>query len=212
MDKKEPIKISLTMFLLIIAIIAIFVMGYFMYNLYNERTSTEENINNLNSQITILQDKINKKSEIATNTSENIKEDNILINNNSTNTTNVVTYNELKGKYEGIATNDTISGIVYLTLCENGMYHYENIVNTACASEGYYTFTENEITLHQIISCANDPGRTISSDIIKLKLNEDGTITDNELNTILKKKSNDVEEINICNTLKNSLKNNFLYY
>ena len=98
MDKKEPIKISLTMFLLIIAIIAIFVMGYFMYNLYKERTSTEENINNLNSQITILHDQINKKYEIKTIKSETIELE-LIINNSQNKRINLCLSENLDNQY-----------------------------------------------------------------------------------------------------------------
>lgn len=71
MEKKESIKVSLSTFFLIIAIIVIAVMGYFMYKIYNEKIETEEKVNSLNSQINTLQDKINKVSEITNNDNTN---------------------------------------------------------------------------------------------------------------------------------------------
>lgn len=78
MDKKEPIKISLSTFFLFIAIIVIIVMGYFIFKAFNDKTVVEEQNNNLNSQVNQLQEKINKVSEIANTT-------NSMNSNNSTN-------------------------------------------------------------------------------------------------------------------------------
>lgn len=80
MEKKEPIKVSLSTFFLIIAIIVIAVMGYFMYKLYNDKveetkkaTDLQTQVNSLNGTINDLQGKIDTISEtINTNkTSEN---------------------------------------------------------------------------------------------------------------------------------------------
>ena len=87
MEEKKVTKISLSTFLLIIAIIAIIVMGIFIYKLNNEKTieiqkSTElqSQVNNLNGTVSELQGKINSISEtINTNTSS--------ANNNVTNNT-----------------------------------------------------------------------------------------------------------------------------
>ena len=68
------------------------------------------------------------------------------------------------------------------------------------------------LILHQILSCANDPGATISNETINLKINDDSSITDNvSYNTVLKKSSSTVqEEIDICNSLKTRLDSNYL--
>ena len=81
MEKKEPIKVSLSTVFLIISIIIIGVMGYFIYKLYNDKnieankaTELEKKLENLNSTITDLQGKINSDNETisANNTNQNI--------------------------------------------------------------------------------------------------------------------------------------------
>ena len=94
MEEKNVTKISLSTFLLIIAIIAIIVMGVFIYKLNNEKTaeiqkSTElqSQLNNLNGTVSDLQGKINNISEtINTDTSalqKNTLSDNIQKDNNT---------------------------------------------------------------------------------------------------------------------------------
>ena len=94
MEEKNATKISLSTFLLIIAIIAIIVMGVFIYKLNNDKTaeiqkSTElqSQLNNLNGTVSDLQRKINNISEtINTDTSalqKNTLSDNIQKDNNT---------------------------------------------------------------------------------------------------------------------------------
>ena len=94
MEEKNVTKISLSTFLLIIAIIAIIVMGVFIYKLNNDKTaeiqkSTElqSQLNNLNGTVSDLQRKINNISEtINTDTSalqKNTLSDNIQKDNNT---------------------------------------------------------------------------------------------------------------------------------
>ena len=80
MEKKEPIKVSLSTVFLIIAAIVIAVMGYFIYKLYNKNIISEEKVNNLNSQINVLQGKIDKISEITKN---NTNYTNTTVNNST---------------------------------------------------------------------------------------------------------------------------------
>lgn len=70
MEEKKVRKISLSTFFLILAIIAIIVMGIFIYKLNNDKTveiqkSTElqAKVNSLNGTVSKLQEKINKLSE-----------------------------------------------------------------------------------------------------------------------------------------------------
>lgn len=70
MEEKKVTKISLSTFFLILAIIAIIVMGIFIYKLNNDKTveiqkSTElqAKVNSLNRTVSKLQEKINKVSE-----------------------------------------------------------------------------------------------------------------------------------------------------
>lgn len=80
MEKKEQIKVSLSIFFLIIAIIVIAVMGYFMHKIYNEKISIEE-VKSSNSQVATLQDKINKVSDITNNDNTNTTVNKSLVEN-----------------------------------------------------------------------------------------------------------------------------------
>lgn len=70
MEGKKPIKISLSTFFLILAIIVIIVMGMFIYKLNKDKTAEiqksaqlKEQVNNLNGTVSELQNKINNISE-----------------------------------------------------------------------------------------------------------------------------------------------------
>ncbi len=78
MEEKKITKISLSTFLLILAIIAIIVMGIFIYKLHNDKTneikkSTElqTQVNNLNNTINDLQGKINTISKTINSNNSN---------------------------------------------------------------------------------------------------------------------------------------------
>ena len=59
MSGKEPIKVSLATFFLIIAIIVIAIMGYFMYQLYTGKVVAEEKVENLNGEVAELEGTVN---------------------------------------------------------------------------------------------------------------------------------------------------------
>lgn len=78
MEEKNVTKISLSTFFLILAIIAIIVMGIFIYKLNNDKTaeiqkSTElqSQVNNLNGTVSQLQEKINTISETINSSTQN---------------------------------------------------------------------------------------------------------------------------------------------
>ena len=82
MSGKEPIKVSLSTFFLIIAIIVIIVMGYFMYQFYNEKVIATKESAELKTQVDNLQGKIDTISQtINSNNSE--ENDNTSVSNNS---------------------------------------------------------------------------------------------------------------------------------
>ena len=95
MEEKNVKKRSLSTFFLILAIIAIMVMGIFIYKLNNDKTaeihkSTElqAKVNNLNGTVNDLQEKMNTISEIinsntnAVETSTNNSDNNVAITEN----------------------------------------------------------------------------------------------------------------------------------
>ena len=71
MEDKKGIKISLSTFLLIIALIVIIIISYFMYKLYNEKNIQTQEVSNLNSQISNLENSLNKLQSDVDEKSEN---------------------------------------------------------------------------------------------------------------------------------------------
>ena len=89
MDKKEPIKISLSTFFLILAIIAIIVMGAIIYKLNNDKTAEtqksaelQSQVNSLSGTVSDLQGRMNNISETINSNTNNAEAQN---NNSSHN-------------------------------------------------------------------------------------------------------------------------------
>lgn len=78
MKEKEAIKISLSTFFLILAVIAIVIMGYFIFILNSEKNSETEKVSKLNNQISELEEKSSNLQEKIDNISNTI-------NSNTTN-------------------------------------------------------------------------------------------------------------------------------
>ena len=103
MEEKNATKISLSTFFLILAIIAIIVMGIFIYKLNNDKTaeiqkSTElqAQVDSLNGTVSDLQGKINNISETINTNS--VDKENTTTNTNSTN--NVIAENKNEANYD----------------------------------------------------------------------------------------------------------------
>ena len=74
MEEKGTVKISLTGFFLILAIIAIVVMGFFMYQFYTDKQKANEKVETLNSEVTKLQSTINSIQSTINNSSNTSNE------------------------------------------------------------------------------------------------------------------------------------------
>ena len=135
MEENKVTKISLSTFLLILAIIAIIVMGIFIYKLNNDRTaeiqkSTElqSQINSLNSTINDLQEKINKVSETVNSNSP-------VPDTNTNNTTSPFTDEQVKSSLANYLELQAHAGCDALleNLTEKGKLNYDsskdNILN-----------------------------------------------------------------------------------
>ena len=85
MEEKGEIRVSLSTFFLILAIIVIGVMAYFLYTLHNEKETTAKEVNTLNSQMTDLESRI----DTLQNENKNVNASNTINSTSSTgNTTN----------------------------------------------------------------------------------------------------------------------------
>lgn len=212
MEEKKVTKISLSTFFLILAIIAICVMGYFLYVSNSKTADMISNEKELNAKIAKLENEITSKQD-QTKTEQN----NVNSSNSNSNEVSNITFSSLSGIYIGdakVESRTTPNGEteVRLYLYENGSFEYNDSPGLGSGKVGYYTFSDNNIILHEVLLCANDIGRTITSDTMTLKINSDNSITDNKINAVLKKSSQKIENKNdvISTELKNALNNNSL--
>ena len=72
MEEKKEIKISLSTFFLVLAIIVIIIMGYLIYKLYNEKAVETDKIYNLKNEIISLQNTVSQLNEAKGNISNTI--------------------------------------------------------------------------------------------------------------------------------------------
>lgn len=221
MEEKKSIKISLSTVFLILAISAICIMGYFLYTSNIKANDMIAKEKEFNAKIAKLEDDLAIKQTQISAIDENINSKEVKNSNNLTNSTTVenrLTFSSLSGMYIGDAkvepgTTTDEETEVRLFLYEDGSFSYNNHSGLAAGIVGYYTFNENDIILHEVLKCANDIGRSITSDTMTLKINKDNSITDNKLNAVLKKTSQKIESKTNCisEELKNALNNNSLY-
>jgi len=100
MEEKKTIKISLSTFFLILAIIAICVMGYFIYKLNDDKTKATEQVSELNNQVAKLEnsmDNLQEKANKIPDTSNNTKLDNEKTEENKSNSVAVTEKQTLTG-------------------------------------------------------------------------------------------------------------------
>ena len=76
MEEKKVTKISLSTIFLILAIIAIIVMGIFIYKLNNDKTAEIQKSTELQSQVNSLNDTVSDLQEKITSISETINSNN----------------------------------------------------------------------------------------------------------------------------------------
>lgn len=220
MEEKKTIKVSLSTFFLIIAIIAICIMGYFLYSSNTKANDMISKEKELNAKIAKLEDDIASKQTQISATSNNFNSENTnsnKVNNDNSTIENNLTFSSLSGIYVGDAkvepgTTPDGETEVTLYLYENGSFKYNDSPGLESGKVGYYTFSDNNLILHEVLLCANDIGRTITNDTMTLKINSDNSITDSKLNAVLKKSSQKIENRTdvISTELKNALNNNSL--
>lgn len=216
--EKKTIKISIFIVFLIIAIIAICIMAYFLYSSNTKANDMLSKEKELNAKIAKLEDDVSSKQNQINATSNNVTSGfSNKVNNDNSTTENNLKFSSLGGIYVGdakIEPGTTPDGEteVKLYLYENGSFEYNDSPGLDSGKVGYYTFSDNNLILHEVLLCANDLGRTITNDTMTLKINSDNSITDNKLNAVLKKSSQKIEnKTNVISTeLKNALNNNSL--
>lgn len=155
MKEKKPIKISLSTFFLIIAIIVITVMGYFLYIANTKTNDMISKEKELNAKIAKLE------NEIITSTQTQINATKINADNENASSNEAIknlSYSTLSGIYIGDAkvepgTTPDGNSEVYLYLYEDGGFIYNNNPGGfESGLSGYYTFDGNELGLHEVLA------------------------------------------------------------
>lgn len=183
MEEKKAIKISFSTFFLIITIIAIGIMGFFIYKLNYDKTKATAQVNELSNRVSLLEstkkeptiiEKTNTNAEITKNNSDSV------VDNNKS----AYSYDNIKGLYNYNKKLNADSTAQYeLCLLDNGTFSYHYMTEFDHALWGNYIIVNDEIILNQLFTTESDVGiHAIEEGKIKLKINSDGTITDtNEL-------------------------------
>lgn len=183
MEEKKAIKISFSTFFLIITIIAIGIMGFFIYKLNYDKTKATAQVNELSNRVSLLEstkkeptiiEKTNTNAEITKNNSDSV------VDNNKS----AYLYDNIKGLYKYNKKLNADSTAQYeLCLLDNGTFSYHYMTEFDHALWGNYIIVNDEIILNQLFTTESDVGiHAIEEGKIKLKINSDGTITDtNEL-------------------------------
>ena len=183
MEEKKAIKISFSTFFLIITIIAIGIMGFFIYKLNYDKTKATAQVNELSNRVSLLEstkkeptiiEKTNTNAEITKNNSDSV------VDNNKS----AYSYDNIKGLYKYNRKLNADSTAQYeLCLLDNGTFSYHYMTEFDHALWGNYIIVNDEIILNQLFTTESDVGiHAIEEGKIKLKINSDGTITDtNEL-------------------------------
>ena len=183
MEEKKAIKISFSTFFLIITIIAIGIMGFFIYKLNYDKKKATAQVNELSNRVSLLEstkkeptiiEKTNTNAEITKNNSDSV------VDNNKS----AYSYDNIKGLYKYNKKLNADSTAQYeLCLLDNGTFSYHYMTEFDHALWGNYIIVNDEIILNQLFTTESDVGiHAIEEGKIKLKINSDGTITDtNEL-------------------------------
>lgn len=102
MEEKKVIKIRLSMFFLILAIIVIIVMAVFLYKFYNEKTEANEKSTELQTQLTNLNETVSNLQVKLDSLSNTINSNSSTENNNTENpsTETSTSTSTLDKKYE----------------------------------------------------------------------------------------------------------------
>ncbi len=186
MGEKNELKVRFStvvcIFIILVLVVALGAVYYFGFvqkdkqleKIETEKTQVEKQKADLEKQIIVIEKETkNQKTEEKTAKEE-------------------VTYESLEGKYTNTKkTSEEKSLLYYLTLYKNGTFQYEMCSDGIPRGYlGNYIINDNKITLVFWFSTASDIRVKATTGTINLKLNTDGTITDN--NDLLKESDNNV--------------------
>ncbi len=136
MEEKNAIKISLSTFFLILAIIAIIVMGVLIYKLNNDKNTEIKKLDNLQAQINGLNETVSDLHEKINSTSETISS-----LNDSKDITNNSNSDQNKSSEDSIKNQNIETSIKFVEgkYCENDVIEYSD-------SGAIYYFSNGNVT------------------------------------------------------------------
>lgn len=182
MEKKEPIKVSLSTFFLIIAIIVIAVMGYFIFNFYSQKVNLEKNASELNTKISNLEKTISNIQDVVKDTTETSVKEPIQTTSTQQEINKSYSIKDITGAYKFTkqekvnGENIDIECILYLY--DNGTFGYSHMAMIEQGIMGNYIIEDNTIILNKLFRHGNDLSLGTTKGQLRLKINEDNTITD----------------------------------
>lgn len=103
-EEKKSIKVSLSTVFLILAIIAIIIMGYYIYNISAQNKIANEELNYLNAEISVLKDSVENYQQKIDSISNTLNSENK--NNTTNNSSEDSKYSEITKTLEN---NDILS-------------------------------------------------------------------------------------------------------
>lgn len=189
MKEKEEIKISLSTFFLTLAIIAIIILGYFIFNISKQNTQLSDENSNLNNKLSLIE---NEKNEAKTETNERNSED---ISENSKETENTISTNE---KVAIFTLDDTQ---FYGYIDDGSLYYaiYDGSTEFGNAPEGKINKYEKLANISKISYYNN--GTSTAPELILLT--EEGKIYTIDVASTLAKKAKTLDNANLLETTKN---------
>ena len=195
---KNSKGVALITVILICIIAVVLILGGIYLMLSNLNISA--NIGQISSDTTY------KAPESVINNANVQDNKNVLVNNE--NTKKVYLYSEIKGRYT--YTTETNGGIYVgfdLELFENGTFHYRYRVDNDSGDIGNYIIIDDTIILNRLYKHGSELGLIPVKGQIKLKINNDGTITDN--NNLLKDEISKEDKLDLSTVI---LKRNTMDY
>lgn len=216
MEEKKPIKISLSTFFLILAIIVILIMGVLLYIFYNNKITAEAEAESINAKVSEQKTTI----EALQGQTENNKASETK-NANTDEKKSTETYNEISGTYDGVFNLGGVEKFEYkLELAENGTFRYSHTSKMdgredygPYATLGNYIINGDKLEIHEIFDMANSTTFTARDIQKKLKIQDSNTIIDEFVHDdeggteefTLKKTSNTVEKVDISGIIKDAV-------
>ena len=190
MEENKSKKSGGVPLVLVIAILVIVLAGCIMYVIKNNEQKLAENNNNSEQTINELKDEI---STLKNQISEKEKNQ----------------YEKIKGTYTYTTENYPGHENVYieysLNLKDDGTFNYIITVDNHGGFCGNYIINGSEVILNKLFSYGSDAALSVVNGQVKLKINENGTISDNNkhrespiTNVVLIKETTEIKE----NTLK----------